>query len=80
MKPARQYPGGEDERMPRADSAGLGLSLDETRLLAALAAVKPAATDPGPHTQYGRRLIEQVWAEYERLKRTEQASLEQDDL
>ncbi len=78
LKPARQRPCGEDERMPGADSAGSGLSLDETRLLAALAAVKPAATDPGLHTQYGRRLIERVWVEYERLKRTEQASLAQD--
>lgn len=48
----------------------------ETRILAALAGVKPPAGSPGGHTAYGRTLIERVWDEYMRLRASEKASAE----
>ncbi len=40
------------------ETSGDGLSIDETRFLAALAGVKPAVGSPGGMTAYGRTLIE----------------------
>lgn len=56
-----------------SETAGDGLSIDETRFLAALAGVKPPAGSPGGHTAYGRTLIERVWDEYMRLRTSEKA-------
>lgn len=52
-----------------------GLTIEETRFLAALAGVKPPKDSPGGRTQYGRSLIERVWTEYERLKASERSAL-----
>jgi len=58
----------------RAVETGDGLSIEETRMLAALAAVKPPSGSPGAQTQYGRKLIERVWDEYMRMRSAQNGS------
>ncbi len=55
-----------------------GLSIEETRILAAMYLVKPDPASRNPQAAYGRELIERLWSEYLRMREEERLKLRQE--